>query len=59
MSSVWNRDVKQHGRAFLFDDQEDTAWSSEPVIKPEIKKEKNLKMSNPNLELTPMDSSVI
>lgn len=36
VSSVWNRDVKQHGRAFLFDDQEDTAWSSEPVTKRDL-----------------------
>lgn len=31
VSTVLNRDVKQHGKTFLFDDLEDTAWYSDQV----------------------------
>lgn len=31
VSSVLNRDIKQHGKTFLFDGCEDTAWSSDQV----------------------------
>lgn len=31
VSSVLNRDVKQHGKTFMFDDLEDTAWYSDQV----------------------------
>ncbi|XP_055916079.1 nuclear receptor 2C2-associated protein [Eupeodes corollae] len=28
VSSVLNKDIKQHGKAFMFDSEEDTSWSS-------------------------------
>lgn len=31
VSSVLNKDVKQHGKNFLFDGKEDTSWSSDQV----------------------------
>lgn len=31
VSSVLNKDVKQHGKGFMFDGLEDTAWYSDQV----------------------------
>lgn len=31
VSSVWNKEVKQHGKSFMFDGEEDTAWYSDQV----------------------------
>lgn len=32
VSSVLNKDVKQHGKTFMFDGLEDTAWYSDQVM---------------------------
>ena len=31
VSSVLNRDVKQYGKKFLFDKEDDTCWNSDQV----------------------------
>lgn len=36
VSSVWNKEVKQHGKTFMFDGEEDTAWYSDQVSLPFI-----------------------
>ena len=32
VSSVLNRDVKQYGKKFLFDKEDDTCWNSDQVL---------------------------